>query len=354
LVTYLLLVPNQKSKFEDSADVVQVVKSKQQCVAFVYISIILKMFASKIRSVLVGAAIFANFALGHKWDYPKPDARGVLPDEDWGEECNNGARQSPIDLTRLAAVKGYYPRFTFEDYDDEVENCSVTNNGHSIQINAHPDQEMLVLGGGLPGTYQFDQVHFHWGSEHTIEGERFALEAHLVHHEVRFDNLGEAAAVSKGLAVLGVLFHVAPKPNPVIERVLIASEGVKQHVGRSQLMTNPIRLEELLPADKTAYFRYDGSLTTPGCGEAVVWTVFIESLPISLDQVERFKAIHTHDGRQLTHNFRGTKPLNARALVYVSEEEARRAANIIGGAEGVTFGSSLFIAVLFSTYNLLF
>ncbi len=33
-----------------------------------------------------------------------------------------------------------------------------------------------VVGGGLPGVYQFDQLHFHWGSEdqrgseHTIDG----------------------------------------------------------------------------------------------------------------------------------------------------------------------------------------
>lgn len=42
----------------------------------------------------------------------------------------------------------------------------------TVQINAHPSQKMLVMGGGLPGTYQFDQLHFHWGAEHTINGVR--------------------------------------------------------------------------------------------------------------------------------------------------------------------------------------
>jgi hypothetical protein len=39
-------------------------------------------------------------------------------------------------------------------------------------------QEIIfqVVGGGLPGVFQFDQLHFHWGSEdnrgseHTIDG----------------------------------------------------------------------------------------------------------------------------------------------------------------------------------------
>lgn len=74
---------------------------------------------------------------------------------------------------------------------------------------------------------------------------------------------------------------------------------------------------ELLPKNLTSYFRYEGSLTTPGCGEAVVWTVFEASLPISLDQVERFKSVQADDGQKLTHNYRSIQPLNNRALVYV-------------------------------------
>ena len=45
-----------------------------------------------------------------------------------------------------------------------------------------------ISGGGLNGTYAFAQLHFHWGSnskkgsEHTITGKRFAMEAHLVYY----------------------------------------------------------------------------------------------------------------------------------------------------------------------------
>ena len=42
----------------------------------------------------------------------------------------------------------------------------------------------------------------------------------------------------------------------------------------------------LLPMDKTKYYRYPGSLTTPPCSEAVAWTVFKDAVEISQTQVK--------------------------------------------------------------------
>jgi len=41
----------------------------------------------------------------------------------------------------------------------------------------------------------------------------------------------------------------------------------------------------LLPTDLTKFFRYPGSLTTPGCFESVTWTVFKDVVNISQYQV---------------------------------------------------------------------
>lgn len=58
----------------------------------------------------------------------------------------------------------------------------------------------------------------------------------------------------------------------------------------------PMQLPEFspksfLPRDLAGYYRYNGSLTTPGCNEAVIWTVFTETIPISKNQVS--KAVFT-------------------------------------------------------------
>ena len=52
-------------------------------------------------------------------------------------------------------------------------------------------------------------------------------------------------------------------------------------------------LLNLLPTDKTKYYRYNGSLTTPDCNEAVTWTVFNDPVEVSQAQVKlRFICRH--------------------------------------------------------------
>jgi carbonic anhydrase len=40
-----------------------------------------------------------------------------------------------------------------------------------VQISTVPGP-ISIAGGGLNGNYIFDQMHFHWASEHTINGGR--------------------------------------------------------------------------------------------------------------------------------------------------------------------------------------
>lgn len=51
--------------------------------------------------------------------------------ENWGGQCDEGARQSPIDLSYAASVRGFYQGFDFSDYNAIIPNANVTNNGHS-------------------------------------------------------------------------------------------------------------------------------------------------------------------------------------------------------------------------------
>lgn len=57
----------------------------------------------------------------------------------------------------------------------------------------------------------------------------------------------------------------------------------------STTMKKSVSLFDLLPEQEKLrhYFRYLGSLTTPGCDEKVVWTVFAEPIQLHRDQVHR-------------------------------------------------------------------
>lgn len=107
----------------------------------------------------------------------------------------------------------------------------------------------------------------------------------MVHHEKRFDTITKAAQEKNGVAVLGILFHVALEPNPMLEAFLKNAGNVFEAAGKNSTYQDKLLLMDLLPKSKNGFFRYEGSLTTPGCGEAVIWTVFENSIPISIDQV---------------------------------------------------------------------
>lgn len=164
-------------------------------------------------------------------------------------------------------------------------------------------------------------MHFHWASEHTIRDQHYGLELHLVHYQQKFDSLAKAAQAKNGIAVLAVLFHISEHDNHNIEKLLHHAEPLMSEPEVLAHYSDELMLDDFMPNDRSKYYRYEGSLTTPGCAEDVIWTVFSESLHISLGQVERFKLVKTESGRELTHNFRSTQPFNGRTLVYVSPQQ---------------------------------
>ncbi|VDI41512.1 Hypothetical predicted protein [Mytilus galloprovincialis] len=89
----------------------------------------------------------------------------------------------------------------------------ITNNGHTVQVRVI-SHGLEVSGGGLPGTYNVEQFHFHWGSEdkreskHEINGKHFSMEMHVVMHFDRFSSVNESMNITYGLAVLGFLFDL--------------------------------------------------------------------------------------------------------------------------------------------------
>lgn len=45
------------------------------------------------------------------------------------------------------------------------------------------------------------------------------------------------------------------------------------------------RPESMVPADRSRFYRYEGSLTTPNCDENVTWTVMQAPLPLDVKLV---------------------------------------------------------------------
>ena len=160
--------------------------------------------------------------------------------------------------------------------------------------------------------YRLAQYHFHAPSEHTLDGESFDVEAHLVHE-----------ADDGELAVVGVFLDASEAPSELVDSVLgnapdEAGEEVEVEEERSPLELLPVEGES---AEVTRYHTYPGSLTTPGCGEGVRWIVLKDTLGVSATATERLHELIAgfpgYDGYE--SNNRPTQPLNDREIESSSE-----------------------------------
>ncbi|XP_061596714.1 carbonic anhydrase IV c [Cololabis saira] len=240
-----------------------------------------------------------------------------------------GLRQSPINIvTNKVHVNNALPPLKFIGHTDPI-NITVTNKGHSAHF-ALP-QSVRLTGGALPGHYRAAQFHFHWGrtgrpgSEHTIDGERFPMELHIVHIKEPYGSLAEAQHDMAGIALLAFLFEETTDDNPSLDTI-IAALGRVQNNGSTTVISN-FRINDFIPASKDlhSYYRYVGSMTTPGCEQAVAWTLFHKTLAISSKQLDAVvKQCRFWTGMPMTDIFRPTQPLDGRVVYRTRAGAAQR------------------------------
>ncbi|XP_071957693.1 putative carbonic anhydrase 3 isoform X2 [Antedon mediterranea] len=198
----------------------------------------------------------------------------------------------------------------------------VTNNGHSLQIDLTGDYS--VSGGGLGGTYKTAQFHFHWGSrdavgsEHTLNNVQYPVEMHIVHYNSIYSSTTDAVQQggSTGLAVLGFFFQVSDEDNANFETLLSSLTNVQEEGDTYNIPPNDVfTLESLLPDNLVEFYRYNGSLTTPGCNEAVIWTMFKELIYLSSTQIQMLRTLRSGN-KIIQDNFRPLQALNGRIVTY--------------------------------------
>ncbi|XP_060802133.1 carbonic anhydrase 2 [Amyelois transitella] len=238
-----------------------------------------------------------------------------------GRMCRHGmgGRQSPIDIVTANLVRDSahefikYGPLKFKAYDNVL--VSAINNGHTLQFSTEGDPAMhpTLTGGPLKHQYRLEQLHFHWLSEHAVNGQKYPMELHFVH--VRSDlDVERALKEADGLAIIAVFCNVLSQ---FADRKNAVDDDLMQHIPSlinegSRISGVVMDLNKLLSSDKTSYYTYAGSLTTPQCNEAVIWILF--EMPIYMtDEQYRFFG-KTGIGY---NNFRSIQPLD-KHIVYAT------------------------------------
>ena len=205
--------------------------------------------------------------------------------------CSAGIHQSPIDIVNPTPTK--LPAITF---NYQPTSLNIRNTGNTIEVGYQEGSWVEVDGT----KFHLLQFHFHAPSEHTVVGNPYDMEMHLVHK-----------SEDGTLAVIGVLIESG--------RVNAAFDSFWHYLPATpdeskQIKDVLLNASDLLPSTKQTY-RYEGSLTTPPCSEDVKWLVLTTPIEMSHSQITAFKTI-------LSGNNRPVQPLNDRELLVDAIKDA--------------------------------
>ncbi len=241
---------------------------------------------------------------------PEPEKQSARPTH-WGYEgddgpsnwasldpvyatCGNGKHQSPVNIVRSDVGEGVTFSFDYKKapsfhiaHNEHME--EIIDNGHTIQVTVEEGSEVTINGKA----FALKQFHFHTPSEHTIDGEHYPMEMHMVHQ-----------SPDKSLAVVAVLFEEGEVPNENFNEIIAhipASKGDAKHVSDTDL-----EIKAALPSEMAAY-HYVGSLTTPPCSENVQWLVLRKPFSLTPEQIEAFSS-------KIAKNNRPVQALNDRMV----------------------------------------
>ena len=198
--------------------------------------------------------------------------------------CGAGIHQSPIDLVNPTPTKLSVITFNYQ-----AAPLNIRNTGNTIEV-VYPEGSWIEIDGTK---YHLLQFHFHAPSEHTVSGNLYDMEMHLVHK-----------STDGTLVVIGVLIESGNLNTAFVPlwHYLPSTAGESE-----QIKDVTLNVLNLLPSPKHTY-RYTGSLTTPPCSEGVKWFVLTTPIEMSQSQIAAFKAI-------LDGNNRPVQPLNDRELL---------------------------------------
>ncbi|KAH8593660.1 alpha carbonic anhydrase [Bisporella sp. PMI_857] len=190
--------------------------------------------------------------------------------------CSTNTIQSPIDVTNTSTTTIAGTDLTIEFPD--VAATEFENIGTTVEVVMEGTGAKTTVGGK---EFELKQFHFHSPSEHTVDGEYFPLEMHMVHE-----------AADGAIAVIAAHFQLSEggETTELISTIFnkigeISNPGTVTEVG-------PLAFGPVVAAIQGQNLhQYTGSLTTPPCAEGLTFFVTSQQLPLDVASFNKVKAV---------------------------------------------------------------
>lgn len=202
---------------------------------------------------------------------------GPLGQPNWCGACNlaTSKLQAPINIdSRNAKPDSSLPSIRFFYRPTKLV---VYENPHNLKIDYKNGDSSITIGNEK---FKLVEFHFHRPGEEAIDNHRPAMVLHLVHA-----NADGSAFVA--IAVLIEEGAPSPRTAALVNKLIL---HFPPPAGSQEVEINAA---DLLPAGSLpanhSYFRYQGSLTTPACGENVTFYVLKTPIRFSAEQLKQFE-----------------------------------------------------------------
>ncbi len=186
--------------------------------------------------------------------------------------CASGKRQAPIDLRNGIRVDLEPLRF-----DYRPSTFRIVDTGQTLSV-AVGESSFSLTGK----TYELEEIRFHRPSEIMVDGQRYAMDVHLLHRA------GDGAQAIVALPV------EAGGEHPLIQ-ALWNNLPLEKNTPVAPPKT-VIEPKQLLPGSP-GYYTFMGSLTTPPCTEGVLWIVMKQPIQLSDEQIRIFSRLYRNNAR---------------------------------------------------------
>jgi len=224
------------------------------------------------------------------WNYAEQDLWST------GHPACSGTSQSPINLEGVPSSHfGAHLNKHVKYHESRGAALTLKNNGHSLQVDSNNDIGYLSL---QDGKYYAKQFHFHFPSEHSVNGQLAAGEMHIVHQK-------KGSTGTNDLAVISILIddfaNVDASPDKGFDEGLdiafFRDLGFGAKLPRVDTSI-PLNVDDIDLSTSFAtqlagpFWHYRGSLTTPPCSETVHWYVVENRATMSHKMITDFKELY--------------------------------------------------------------